>query len=230
MAHGQEQAGWVSTTEGVPEGYVRFTWQKWNVWVCVKAGPAGSYIEVGAVPPAENLTSLVDLIGQYQRLAGVPDPFPPITLWGPGWDKRWESICRIEGVAGNAGPDWNSPDQYQCFVLCLPKNPRGPEPGDNPGTLEGTIAHEMAHLRWWDLREGPEFEARVGALLRGAQFPPPGGRWSQRTILLVKQERERIRTFWQRRLEELAQHREEHRKEIERLRAEAETLRVKVDP
>ena len=64
---------------------------------------------------------------------------------------------------------------YECLSLQLPDISSRSRRCQTT-TLEGTIAHEITHLRWQNLRHGPEFDARVLALLRGAQFPKRGSK------------------------------------------------------
>jgi hypothetical protein len=141
--------------------------------------------------------AVVTIINRYAALASL-DNLPPISLSGSAFGRPWDEIKAIEGCSGNSG----SGDEeerfgisYQCLSLSVPSSPQ-PRVEAHPTTLEGVIAHEIVHLRWWKprLRHGPEFNARVLALLRGAQFPRQG-RWTRLTKQTVAHTRKESREF-----------------------------------
>ena len=146
---------------------------------------------------------IVALVGLYANRASLRD-IPPITLQGTRWAQPWEELATVTGVSGNSG---SSNEQvragvpsYTCFVLSLP-DPAIPLDGlPHPGSIEGVTAHEICHLRWPKLEHGPEFAARVLALLQGATFPPRGG-WSQRTRVILSHTRQEAGGWYRRLLE-----------------------------
>jgi hypothetical protein len=93
---------------------------------------------------------------------------------------------------------------YKCLFLGLPDRDwrRAGREEAHPRTLEGTIAHEIAHLRWWTLDHGTEFDARVLALLHGAQFPPRGG-WSSKPLRIMREKRNETKAWLARRIARL---------------------------
>ena len=138
---------------------------------------------------ADNIGSLIKW---YAQRAGLRD-LPPTTLQGPGWDKPWEELVRVEGCGGNSGPSdeevASEGVSYSCLVIWLPSSQPDALPYPEPRTIEGVIAHEVCHLRWTSLPHfTQEFTARVLALLRGATFPSRGG-WSQRTKQIMQETR-----------------------------------------
>ncbi len=141
---------------------------------------------------------IVALIRLYADRASLHD-IPPITLQGTGWDQSWEQMAQIEGCTGNSGR--SNPElmegvpPYRCLEISLPATTAMLQRWPNPETIEGTIAHEICHLRWPSLDHGPEFFARVLALLRGARFPSRGG-WSQTTNQIVAQTREEAASWY----------------------------------
>jgi hypothetical protein len=145
------------------------------------------YHAVDALGPgvAEAATQLIRL---YAGRAGLgAQSLPPITLSSDGWDAPWDEVSD-RAWSGNAGPAWTAKDQYRCLSFTLEaRDPRRSR--DTEDTPEKVIAHEIVHLRWWTLRHGREFEARVTALLHGAQFPPRGA-WTRAAQRLVAAGRE----------------------------------------
>jgi hypothetical protein len=144
---------------------------------------------------AEHVVSLIRL---FADRAGLSD-LPPITLQGEGWERPWAACAAHKGVGGQAGSSREEErhgDHYTCFILWFTApSPYDPDDDQGPATLVRTVAHEVTHLRWWGLRHGPEFSARVRALLAGAQFPARGG-WSRKTIAIVAAERENVRAWF----------------------------------
>ena len=147
---------------------------------------------------AESVTNLVRL---YAERASVSD-VPQITLNGHAWQKPWTQIrdfIPVSGISGSTFEEEARGDTYTCLMLCIPDHvppgwasaPVHPHPQD----VEGVIAHEMTHLRWWNLRHGPEFDARTLALLRGAKFPA-SGEWSKVTLESMQQARMEAKKFW----------------------------------
>jgi hypothetical protein len=127
--------------------------------------------------------AVVQLIRQYAERASLCD-LPPITLSGAAWGQPWEMVAPM-WCAGEAGPsddEVRTGADYRCLALHLIERcpPKSSPPPAHPEDVEGTLAHEIVHLRWWRLRHGEEFSARVRALLRGATFPPHSG-WSAAT-------------------------------------------------
>jgi len=134
--------------------------------------------------------NVATLIRRYMDQAGIGQ-LPPITLSGSGWDAPWEALATVSGCSGCSGPSdaelMEGGQMYQCLTIRLPE---GTTQANLPhtDTIEGVIAHEIAHLRWPSLKHGVEFYARVIALLKGATFPSKGG-WGQSTKQAVKQAR-----------------------------------------
>src|SRR5262245_54069940 len=132
---------------------------------------------------------VVDMTRRYVELTSLDD-LPPITLSGKQFANPWSEIVGIEGCSGNAGPSEEAlkqGDTYECLFLMLPDS-SSPRTEAHPTTIEGVTAHEITHLRWHNLRHGPEFNARVIALLHGAKFPKRGG-WSAATHQKVREAR-----------------------------------------
>jgi hypothetical protein len=140
---------------------------------------------------AENITAMIK---HYGSLASR-DQLPPVSLLGAAFAEPWDTLIEIEGCSGNSGPSdeelRNGSEWYECLALAVPAS-TSPRFEFHPTTLEGVIAHEIAHLRWRQLRHGPEFNARVLGLLRGANFSPRG-RWSRSTEKTMAQTRREIR-------------------------------------
>jgi hypothetical protein len=53
------------------------------------------------------------------------------------------------------------------------------------------------HLRWRQLKHGPEFWARVRALLHSARFPHRGG-WPPKTHRILREQRKEVRAWAER--------------------------------
>jgi len=141
---------------------------------------------------AENV---VLMIRHYADLASL-DHLPPIQLSGINFAKPWSEIVKVEGCKGIAGPSKEERRygvMYECLFLQLP-DVSSRSRRCHTTTLEGTIAHEITHLRWQNLDHGIEFYARVLALLRGAQFPKRGG-WNLVTRKKVAQGREEVNAW-----------------------------------
>lgn len=141
------------------------------------------------------------LIKQYAGRAGLKN-LPPITLSGPGWDSPWQNLINVDGCKGNSGPSnyelSAGGEMYWCLEIELPVETLDPiqRNDPHPHTIEGTIAHEITHLRWCSLRHGPEFYSRVIGLLRGAVFPLRGG-WKQSTKQIMEQARRESRNWYE---------------------------------
>ncbi len=135
---------------------------------------------------AEDVANLIRL---YADRAGVRD-LPPITLNGRTWQKPWAEVSGFIPVTGNAGSSREEEahgDVYKCLELCIADSvsPQWTPAHAYPENVEGVIAHEMTHLRWWKLRHGAEFDARTLALLHGAKFPAIGG-WPKATHEIMR--------------------------------------------
>lgn len=133
------------------------------------------------------------LIRTYAERVGLQD-IPPVILGGQFlWSEPWEAVIRWPQFRGDVG---HSNDDS----LYLEPNP---DPDDveraHPENLEGTIAHEMAHVRW-DLDHGAEFWARVRALMCGAIFPRDRG-WPRETDEILRRARAEV-VAWQARVNE----------------------------
>lgn len=144
-----------------------------------------------AVPLGEGVASnIARLVRRYAELAGLTD-IPSITLDGELWAEPWDTVALCPTVHGNSGPSAEEARlgrDYRCFFLSpTPQHPADDDP-KHPEGIEGTIAHEITHLRWWNLQHGPEFYARVRGLLRGATFPPAGG-WPRATHDVMRETR-----------------------------------------
>jgi hypothetical protein len=127
------------------------------------------------------------LILRYASQVSIAaDQLPPVTLEGQRWDEPWETIHALTPCRGEAGPSTH----LTALTLSLPKDTRSPVARDDwhPMTVEGLVAHELVHLRWGRLGHGPEFTARVLALLSGAQFPLRGP-WPAKTCTLLSEAR-----------------------------------------
>ena len=122
---------------------------------------------------------------------------PPVTLQGPDWDKSWNQLSSKEGCTGNSGPSKqeisNGVPPYQCLVITAPTGLSRKSP--HPSNIESTIAHEICHLRWPNLEHGPEFMARVHALLLGAVFSTRG-RWVRPTQMIMEKARLEMRDWY----------------------------------
>ena len=145
---------------------------------------------------AENVANLIRLYAERASMRDVP----PVSLTGAAWRKPWTEIRAFIPVRGNSGSTFEEEargDDYRCLALDIPNrvSPRWFPGHSYPQNAEGTIAHEMVHLRWWRLRHGPEFDARTLALLRGAKFPACGG-WSQATHEIMRMARLETAKFW----------------------------------
>ena len=96
--------------------------------------------------------NVVALIKDYADRAGI-EKLPPITLSGPGWDDSWQTLVTVDGCKGNSGPSDEElsfgEEMYTCLLIELPiENPHPIQRNDpHPTTIEGTIAHEITHLR-----------------------------------------------------------------------------------
>lgn len=144
--------------------------------------------DVDALGPGV-LETAIEMIRLYAGRAGLDEQdIPPITFSLDGWDAPWSEVSGWSWD-GAAGPGFGTAkSQYRCLVFILL---RCPMTGlSTPRTARGVIAREICHLRWWGLRSGREFDARVTALLRGAQFPPRGRAWTPATHRLVGAGRE----------------------------------------
>jgi len=140
------------------------------------------------------------LIKQYAGRAGLKT-LPPINLSGPGWDAPWQTLVTVDGCKGLSGPSNEElsagGEMYWCLLIELPVETLDPiqRNDPHPHTIEGTIAHEITHLRWSSLRHGPEFNARVIALLKGAVFPVRGG-WKRITKQIMEEARQEVRNWF----------------------------------
>jgi hypothetical protein len=127
--------------------------------------------------------SVARLVKRYAEQASLAD-IPPVTLSGTAWAQPWETLAPMR-CCGDAGASYDQSRRgvdYRRLMLVLfdqprPEDPKWPEVRRD---IETTIAHEVTHLRWWNLQHGLEFSARVRALLRGATFPPHSS-WNAET-------------------------------------------------
>jgi len=149
----------------------------------------------------ENVATLVK---QYAGRAGLNDLSlidHSINLSGPGWDAPWQTLVTVDGCKGQSGPSneelSGGGEMYWCLLIELPVETLDPiqQNDPHPHTIEGTIAHEITHLRWPSLQHGPEFNARVIALLKGADFPVRGG-WKRFTKQIMEQARREVRNWY----------------------------------
>jgi len=151
---------------------------------------------------AEQIVTFIRLYANRASLRGIP----PVTLQGTRWDESWDDLAKIEGCTGNSGPSraelLEGVLPYRCLQISLHTNTATIRGYPHPTTIEGTIAHEICHLRWPSLEHGPEFFARVLALLRGAVFPSHGV-WRQVTKQIMAQTRTDA-ISWSKRLTNLA--------------------------
>ncbi len=142
---------------------------------------------------------IVALIRFHADRASLHD-VPPITLGGTGWDQSWEQMAQIEGCTGKSGPSkaelMEGVLPYRSLEISLPASTAMLQRCPHPTTIEGTIAHEICHLRWPSLEHGPEFFARVLTLLRGARFPSRGG-WSKTTSVIMAETRQEARRWYE---------------------------------
>jgi hypothetical protein len=133
---------------------------------------------------AENVARLIQLYAQRISLASLP----PITLDGPGWDQPFDIVGTLDPCSGDAGSSYAASRKginYQSLLFMLPNELVKPNPDpDHSRKLEGIIAHEIVHLRWWNLQHGAEFTARVLALLKGCNFPAHSG-WNKKTRAIM---------------------------------------------
>jgi hypothetical protein len=138
--------------------------------------------------------NVVNLIRLYAQRAGVRD-VPPVFLHGSAWSNGWAEVSVREPVYGDADSSARG-KIYQRLSLEIPDQvPPGWTPWHPvPHNIESAIAHELTHLRWSRLRNGPELDARTLALLRGAQFPAGGG-WSKATHEALRKARTEIANF-----------------------------------
>src|SRR5262245_16507579 len=141
--------------------------------------------------------TVIELIRVYARRASLTD-IPPVTLSGKAWGAPWESIAasRCGGDAGASYEESRRGIDYRCLALMLfdQPPPRDPRPPEHQRDIEGTIAHEVTHLRWWNLQHGPEFSARVRAPLKGATFPPHTS-WKAETRQVMATTRQEMREW-----------------------------------
>jgi hypothetical protein len=149
-------------------------------------------VPVLGIGVGESVAVLISIYAQRASLQTIPPP----SLSGEGWEAPWERLHSMNGCMGNSGPSKeelaNGVVPYTCLNITAPSGFSDLHP--HPRTIENTIAHEVAHLRWPTLEHGAEFYARVWALLRGAQFPPKGG-WSRHTMEITKQARQEMRLW-----------------------------------
>ena len=142
--------------------------------------------------------AVVRLIRLYAQRASLQE-IPPVTLEGKAWAEPWETIApmRCGGNAGASHEEARRGIDYRNLALSLwdrpPVDPLG-RPPEHQQDIEGTIAHEVTHLRWWHLRHGEEFSARVRALLKGATFPPHTS-WSVETRRIMATTRQEMREW-----------------------------------
>jgi hypothetical protein len=146
--------------------------------------------------------AVVQLITRYAQRASVQD-IPAVTLNGIAWAESWETVApmRCGGKAGPSDEEARYGADYRCLALelsdrSLPNTSPHTYPPPHQEDVEGTIAHEIAHLRWWTLRHGDEFWARVRALLRGATFPSHSG-WSAATKRVMATTRQEMREWFE---------------------------------
>jgi hypothetical protein len=97
---------------------------------------------------------------------------------------RLKPLERLRGIARQLEGDGRP---LALFAQARPDD-RLPE---HPQDIEGTIAHEVTHLRWWTLRHGAEL---VRALLRGATFPPHTS-WKAETRQIMAATRQEMREW-----------------------------------
>jgi hypothetical protein len=145
------------------------------------------------VAVGDNILALIQLYANRAVLKEIP----PITLSGQDWDKSWNQLSAKEGCTGNSGPSRqeisNGIRPYQCLFITAPTGHYCKEP--HLTNIECTIAHEICHLRWPNLEHGPEFFARVHALLLGAVFSTRG-RWVRPTQITMEKARLEMRDWY----------------------------------
>lgn len=148
---------------------------------------------------AENITVTIK---RYADLVSL-EQLPLITLSGARFAERWDDIKNVSGCRGNAGPsneELRHGLDYRCLFLEISSSPPPYSSRVHPTNLEGTIAHEIVHLRWFSLTHGPEFDARVLAILRGASFSNHRGRWNKTTEKIIAQARKETHEWLQQEL------------------------------
>jgi hypothetical protein len=166
---------------------------------CVERDGLALYYQVPALGSGV-ADGLVELLRCYATRAGLQD-LPPITLGGPGWDQSWDACLAHVGFSGSAGSSYEESRRginNRALYLNFTANDSCLDTAEGPRTLERTIAHEITHLRWWSLRHGFEFSARVRALMAGAKFSRTGG-WARRTQEIVNLERSAVRAWFDQR-------------------------------
>jgi hypothetical protein len=151
---------------------------------------------------ADNVANLIQLYTQRTSLASVP----PITLDGPGWGQSFEIVGALEPCHGNAGSSYEASRKgstFKSLLIGLPfESAKRDHDPDHSKTLEGIIAHEITHLRWWNLEHGKEFTARVRALLKGCNFPPHSG-WNNKTRAVMAECRQEAKEHMERVVERI---------------------------
>ena len=127
--------------------------------------------------------SVARLVKRYAEQASLAD-IPPVTLRGTAWAQPWETIVpmRCNGNSGASYAQSRRGNNYRHLLLMFGDQPlpEDPPPLELRREIEPVIAHEITHLRWWYLPHGPEFNARVRALLHGVRFPPHSS-WNTET-------------------------------------------------